>query len=64
MQTLNQQKELVKYISDGFTSLQIAPKFGVSHKTIELRISEIKKEYSAINITHLVAIFLRKKLIK
>jgi len=64
MQTLNQQKELVKYISDGFTSLQIAPKFGVSHKTIEKNISDLKKEYGASNSVQLACIFLRKKLIK
>jgi len=64
MITISQQKELMKWVANGHTSLSIGNIMGVSHKTIELRISEMKKEYNAVNMANLVHIFHQRKLIK
>ena len=64
MQTLPQMKELMRYVAEGETSLVIAKRFNVSHKTIELRIAEIKQDYGAKNMANLVHIFHQRKLIK
>lgn len=64
MITIKQQKFIVKQVSEGFTSAEIAHSLKVSKKTVEKHIEIIKAIHGAKNLYNLVAIFFRKKLLK
>jgi len=64
MITKGYQNKIIKYVADGFTSVDIAEKEGVSKRTIERHIELIKTVYEAKNLYNLVAIFFRQKRIK
>ena len=58
------QVTIVQGIADGKSSKIIAEEIGLSSRTIEKHIEQIKLQYKALTSSNLVAIFLRKKLIK
>jgi len=55
--------QLVQYLADGYTIPQIAKETGMKVKAIEQRIYVIKKTSISTTAAHLVANFLRKKII-
>jgi DNA-binding CsgD family transcriptional regulator len=56
--------QLVKYLSYGHSAKEAAIEFGYNQRTVESNISTLKKRFNCINLVHLVAYFLRNKLIK
>lgn len=59
------KKEVVlNLLSLGFGPAEIGPALGVSARTAEFHITQLRKDHSAKNVTHLVAIAMRKKIIK
>jgi len=64
MITTKQQVFIVKQVSEGFTSKEIAHSLEISKKTVEKYIELMKAVHGAKNLYNLVAIFFRKKLIK
>lgn len=59
-----EQKKLVKNLADGQIPLQIAQQENLSERQIFRRIAALTDEYKAKNTTNLVAICIRKGLIK
>jgi DNA-binding CsgD family transcriptional regulator len=57
-------KEIVKMFSDGFSTQEIAIEKNVSGRTLEKHIADIKAELGAKSIAHLVATFIRNKVIE
>lgn len=57
------EKSVVKLLADGCTVPEIAKALALNSRTLETRVSNIRERYTARNIAHLVAIFLRNKLI-
>ena len=62
--TLEKQIQIVKALSTGLQTKQIANNLGVSCRTVEKYMEELKNEYEATTITHLTSIFFRKKFIE
>lgn len=56
-------KEIVKMLSEGQKVAKIGAEVKLSPRTVETYIEEIKKKHGALNIPHLVAIWLRNELI-
>lgn len=56
--------ELVSYLSNGYTVEEVSKVIPKSRRTIETHIAMLKEDFEAKNTPHLVAIFLRKQLIK
>lgn len=57
-------KNLVALYAEGRTTEEIGLKLNAGKKTVERHIQLIRKDYDARNIAHLVAIFLRTKIIE
>jgi DNA-binding CsgD family transcriptional regulator len=62
--TQEYKNEIVILLSQGMTARDSAAFLGVNYKTLETHIDIIKREYNCKNTTHLVATFIRKKLIQ
>lgn len=60
----NRDREVVRLVSLGLTSKQIAYQGGVSYRLIENIIENLKKEHNCKNTAHLVATFIRNKIIE
>lgn len=58
------EKPLLGMLSFGATSKEIGPSINVSHRTVEKMVIALRGKYNAKNTTHLVAIVLRKNIIK
>lgn len=56
--------EIVQHMAGGLTVKEIAVKCKVKFKDVENRIVKMKGLYFALTAAHLVAIFMRKKLIE
>jgi len=56
--------KIVFHVSNGLSSKQIGEKMKISHRTVEERIASLKRTFDCDSISHLVAYFLRKGLIK
>lgn len=66
MVTVTQEEkiEIVKGISEGKTLSEISDDLKVNTKTLEKRLERLRVDYQAKTSCHLVAIFIRKKIIK
>lgn len=58
------EKSVAKLLADGCTVPEIAKELTLNSRTLESKVANIKERYGARNIAHLVAIFLRNKLIE
>ncbi len=58
------QKKIVLHLSNGMVAHEIGVDLGLSKKTIEKYLDEMKKEHGVKTSNQLVAFFLRKKFIK
>lgn len=56
--------EIVQLLSDGKTVKEIASEMNVNSRAVEHRIVLMRSKYFAWTCSHLVAIFIRKKLIE
>lgn len=56
--------EIVRLLSLGYKPIQISEGSGITARTVETIIENIRFEYDCINAAHLVATFLRNGLIK
>jgi DNA-binding NarL/FixJ family response regulator len=56
-------KKIVSLLSTGYNITMIADMLNVNQRTLEAQISRIKAEYAAETLPHLVAIFMRNKVI-
>ena len=56
--------EIVQYLANGYTVIEIEAQTGVKRKTIEKRLYILKKFTSCKTYGHLIANFLRKKIIE
>ena len=55
---------IMQYVANGFTALQIAGKLALSNRTVEHRILDLRKKLSCKSITHLAVTLLRANVIK
>lgn len=55
--------DVVVGLSQGKKVEQIAGEIFMSNRTLEAKLNTLRGEYSCINLTHLVATFLRNKII-
>ena len=63
--TQDYKNEIVKALAEGHTVKWIADKIlAKPYKTVESHVGLLKKEHGCVNATHLVATYLRLKLIK
>lgn len=60
----NRDAEVVRLVSLGFTAKQIASQGRVSYRLIENVIDNLKKAHNCKNTAHLVATFIRNKIIE
>jgi DNA-binding NarL/FixJ family response regulator len=58
------QRQVLKLIADGYSSLEIAKKLGNSKKTIDAIRLEMLYRFQVENAAHLVAYAFRKKWLK
>ena len=56
--------EIIQGIANGVSVKNIAKELNISTRTIEKYLEQLRFEYKATATCHLVAIFLRKKIIK
>lgn len=56
-------KRVVSLLSDGFTVKEIANKMRLNGRTLESKIFHLRNKMDCQNLTSLVALFLREKLI-
>ncbi len=64
LQATDEAKEVVKLLSEGKTTAQVAEAIGKNQRTFEKDMLFLKAKYSAKTIGGLVGTFLRAKLIK
>jgi DNA-binding CsgD family transcriptional regulator len=57
-------KDIVKKLSDGYTAKDIADEFSINVRTLEAKLIRLRDKSGSKNTTHMVANYLRKKLIK
>lgn len=57
-----QTSSIIGFLAEGDSAREISEKLGISTRTLEGRLERLRKEFSAKNTTHLVAIFLKNKL--
>lgn len=57
------QRAIVPALAEGFLVKEIADNIGYTHSSVETFILRIRKEYGARNITHLVHIWHKNKMI-
>jgi DNA-binding CsgD family transcriptional regulator len=57
-------KSIVQELSNGLTVRDISTSFNLNKRTLESHVSDIKKMYGVKTLPHLVALFLRNKIIK
>jgi len=60
----DRDKKVVEMFSKGFTAKRIGELGGVSRRTVEAVVGRLMVQYKCASTTHLVATFLRKKIIK
>lgn len=58
------EQKIVEMLSHGYTVKEIADYLVMNVRTVEARLTRIRDKVNAKNLHHLVAIYLRKKLIK
>ena len=56
--------EIVTHLSNGLTKDEIVKETGINKKTLNSRLVKLKKQSLSKTITHLVANYLRKKIIE
>lgn len=59
-----QDREIMQLISEGYRAKDIAARVNMSHRSVEKRLEVLKAAHEANNLPHLVAIAIKKKLIK
>lgn len=59
-----EEKRIVKLMSDGLTVDEIALQLDVNARTLERKVSDLRKLCKCISLPHLVGFFFRNKLIK
>ena len=64
MITTKKQCELIQLISEGKTIEHVADYWKINRRTVDRYLDAMRYKYEAVNLYHLVAIFLRKKMIK
>lgn len=57
------QKDIVNMIAEGYLVKEVAEKLGYTHSSVETFLLRIRREYGAKNITHLVHIWHKNKMI-
>lgn len=60
----NKPIKIVEYYSHGFRSTEIGQKLGISGRTVEKHIELLRAKNGCKTIPHLVAKFLREKIIE
>jgi DNA-binding NarL/FixJ family response regulator len=63
-ETIEHHKAIIKYLSDGLDSAEIAKKMKLSKYLIRLKIGYLIRRYNAKSRTHLVAMAFRKGIIE
>ena len=56
-------KKIVALLSQGYNAKHIADMMDINNRTLEAHINRLKSEYGASTLSHLVAIFMRNKVI-
>ena len=59
----DKEKDLVRFLADGYTVAEIAKKISVNRRTLETYVLLVKKKFQSTTLANLVAIFLKNKLI-
>lgn len=59
----DKETEIVKLLADGNTIPDIAVKMGLNRRSLEAKVATLKDKYRSSTVAHLVAVFLRNKLI-
>lgn len=58
---MKHKEKILLYLSEGFSSKEIAKKVGISHRTVETYLYNLRFIADAKNTTHLVALWLKGK---
>lgn len=61
---IDRDVEIVRLVSMGYTAQEIADDGDISRRTVEAAIEKLKFKYECVSLAHLVATFLRKKIIE
>lgn len=56
--------DIVNHLSYGLRPAQIAGKMNFGRRTIEFKIDQLRKDYGCLTASHLVAVFIRNKIIE
>lgn len=60
----DREKEIIRYVSNGFTAKEIAGKIGISERQTVKIVSDLRKHFEALNVSNLVAIAISNKIIQ